>query len=125
MYWEQISLAATHAVRSSSVTVESLLGSVLEQSQRDIVRERSRADEGMSTVALSARQQVCNGTTRSEALMREITGQGPEKTLNRGFALVRDHSGRAITRMNQTLSESTIEIQFSDGKVTATTGKQL
>ena len=120
-YWGQISLGATHAVRSSSVTVESLLGSVLEQSQRDIVRESSRADEGMSTVALSARQQVCNGATRSESLMREITGQGPEKTLNRGFALVRDQSGRAITRMNQTLSDSTIEIQFSDGKVSATT----
>jgi exodeoxyribonuclease VII large subunit len=107
------------------VAVESLLGNVLEQSRRDIVREGSRAVEGISVVASSARQQVCNGKTRSEALMREITGQGPEKTLNRGFALVRDQSGQAITRMNQTLSESTIEIQFSDGKVSATTGKQL
>jgi exodeoxyribonuclease VII large subunit len=57
--------------------------------------------------------------------MREIAGQGPEKTLKRGFALVRDQTGKPITRVAQTVSDATIEIQFSDGKVTAAVGKQL
>jgi exodeoxyribonuclease VII large subunit len=57
--------------------------------------------------------------------MREIAGQGPEKTLNRGFALVRDQSGKPVTRVAQIASGSSIEIQFSDGKVAATAGQQL
>ena len=56
---------------------------------------------------------------------REIAGQGPEKTLTRGFALVRDQTGKPIARAAQTGSDTAIEIQFSDGKVSATTVKQL
>jgi exodeoxyribonuclease VII large subunit len=125
MYWGQISLGAKHHLRSTSVIVETLLGGVLEQSRRDIVRASTQADEGLSVVAASARLQVRDGAARSEGLMREIAGQGPEKTLKRGFALVRDQTGKPITRVAQTVSDATIEIQFSDGKVTAAVGKQL
>ena len=52
--------------------------------------------------------------------MREIAGQGPEKTLKRGFALVRDPEGAPITRATQAQPGTAIQIQFSDGSVTAT-----
>jgi exodeoxyribonuclease VII large subunit len=125
MYWGQISLGAKHALRATSVTVDTVLGGVLEQSRRDILRARTQADEGLSVVAASARLQVRDGAARSEVLMREIAGQGPKKTLKRGFALVRDQTGKPITRAAQTVSDAAIEIQFSDGKVTAAVGKQL
>jgi exodeoxyribonuclease VII large subunit len=125
LYWGQISLGAKHALRATSVTVDTLLGSVFEQSRRDIERARTEADEGLSLVAASARLQVRDGATRSEALMREIAGQGPQKTLSRGFALVRDQAGQPLTRLAQTSRGSAIEIQFSDGKVSATTAKQI
>ena len=125
MYWGQISLGAKHALRATSVTVDTLLGGVLEQSRRDIERARAEADESLLVVATSARLQVRDGAERSEALMREIAGQGPEKTLKRGFALVRNQTGKPITRAAQTVGGAAIEIQFSDGKVSAATGKQL
>ena len=125
MYWGQISLGAKHALRATSVTVDTLLGGVLEQSRRDMERARAEADESLSVVATSARLQVRDGAERSEALMREIAGQGPEKTLKRGFALVRNQTGKPITRAAQTVGGAAIEIQFSDGKVSAAIGKQL
>ena len=125
MYWGQISLGAKHALRATSVTVDTLLGGVLEQSRRDMERARAEADESLSMVATSARLRVRDGAERSEALMREIAGQGPEKTLKRGFALVRNQTGKPITRAAQTVGGAAIEIQFSDGKVSAATGKQL
>ena len=125
MYWGQISLGEKHALRATSVTVDTLLGGVLEQSRRDMERARAEADESLSVVATSARLQVRDGAERSEALMREIAGQGPEKTLKRGFALVRNQTGKPITRAAQTVGGAAIEIQFSDGKVSAATGKQL
>jgi exodeoxyribonuclease VII large subunit len=125
MFWGQISLGARHTLRSSVVSTNSMLAGVLEQTRRDVVAARLCAHEGISEVALAARLQIREGANRSEALMREITGQGPEKTLSRGFALVRDQAGKPLTRAAQTAINSAIEIQFSDGTLSATTGKQI
>ena len=46
--------------------------------------------------------------------MREIAGQGPEKTLNRGFALVRDTTGQVVT--SATTPDTQITIEFRDGQ---------
>lgn len=57
--------------------------------------------------------------------MREIAGQGPAKTLGRGFALVRKLDGEPVTRASAVSERSPLEIQFSDGKVAATAGKHI
>ena len=56
---------------------------------------------------------------RSEALLREVAGQGPEKTLGRGFAVVRDVSGKPVTRVGQVTPGQRVSVQFSDGSVGA------
>ena len=63
--------------------------------------------------------------TDSQALLREITGQGPEKTLQRGFAIVRSQGGKPLTRVSQAIDGAAIEIEFQDGRVAATTQKHL
>ncbi len=55
--------------------------------------------------------------------MREISGQGPDKTLSRGFAVVRDGEGRTITSLRHTMPDQAVEIQFRDGAIGARTGK--
>ncbi len=124
MYWGQISLGTNHALRSIAVTVESLIGTVYDQSRRDIERARTRVNDDVSIVGASSRTQVRDSASRSEALMREIAGQGPEKTLRRGFAFVRDQSGKPLTRAEQITGDLAFEIEFSDGKVNAITEKK-
>jgi exodeoxyribonuclease VII large subunit len=124
MYWEQVSLGVKHALRSASMKVDSMHEGVLERTRRDVVSARADADDSVLMVGASAKRLVRDGASRSEALMREIAGQGPEKTLKRGFALVRDETGKPITRAAQSMSRSAIEIQFTDGKVAATIEKQ-
>ena len=51
--------------------------------------------------------------------MREIAGQGPEKTLERGFAVIRDVGGKPVTRVTQTTPGQVVSVQFSDGAVGA------
>jgi exodeoxyribonuclease VII large subunit len=123
--WQQISLDAGRSLRMASAESEVLLGTVLGEAGRDVTNARSRAEDAHASVGASAKQIVRAASVGSEALMREIAGQGPEKTLSRGFALVRDQAGEPLTRAMQTSSGSAIEIQFSDGKVSATTGKQI
>jgi exodeoxyribonuclease VII large subunit len=123
--WQQISLDAGRSLRMTSAESDVLLGTVLGEAGKDVTNARSRAEDAHASVGASARQIVRSASVGSEALMREIAGQGPEKTLSRGFALVRNQHGKPLTRAAQTSDCSAIEIQFSDGKVSATAGKQI
>ena len=100
-----------------------MLGGVLECAGRDAARYRQGALEAIEGVGSSARQIVREGRERSQALMREIAGQGPEKTLSRGFALVRDCEGKPLTRAAQGALGAAIEIEFQDGRLRAVTGR--
>jgi len=123
--WQQIGLDARRSLGMASADSEALVGTVLDEACRDATNARSRAEDALASVGASAKQLVRSASVGSEALMREIAGQGPEKTLTRGFALVRGQAGKPITRAGQTASGSPIEIQFGDGKVAATAGQQL
>ncbi|MEO8122309.1 MAG: exodeoxyribonuclease VII large subunit, partial [Rhodoferax sp.] len=70
-------------------------------------------------VGMYARQAVSKASTLSEALMREIAGQGPEKTLTRGFAIVRDADGATVTSAMGVPIGASLEIQFRDGRLAA------
>ena len=49
----------------------------------------------------------------------EVAGQGPEKTLGRGFAFVRAADGRTVTSAASISGGDNINIQFRDGIVPA------
>ncbi len=123
--WSQVTVGAKHAIRTASAEGDALIGGVIERAQRDAMRARQATEEALGSVSTTAKLLVREGATRSEALMREIAGQGPEKTLNRGFAIVRTEKGVPLTRAAQATDGSAIEIQFQDGRVAATTGKHL
>lgn len=125
MYWSEIAQGTRHALKTEAVGAQGLMGNVLEQARRDVGQVKAAAGDALELVGSSARLQVRDAAARSEALLREIAGQGPEKTLRRGFALVRDHLGKPITRSVQTPNRSPIEIQFSDGTVSAVTTENI
>ena len=94
------------------------LAAVLERATLDATRARQAAERDLGHVQGSARRVVVDARTRTEALMREIAGQGPEKSLGRGFAIVRS-GDTTITSARQAAAGAAIEIQFRDGRVAA------
>jgi exodeoxyribonuclease VII large subunit len=124
-FWSQITLGAAHAIRSASTEGNALVGGILERAQRDASRAKQATGDALAEVSTSAKLLVREAATRAEALMREIAGQGPEKTLGRGFAIVRSQSGKPVTRASQAVDGAAIEIQFQDGRVAATAEKHL
>ena len=68
----------------------------------------------MGDTAIMAKKSPVEARDRSQALMREIAGQGPEKTLRRGFTLVRNAAGHAVT--SSLATDTDIFIQFRDGQ---------
>lgn len=55
--------------------------------------------------------------TNTQSLIREIMGQGPEKTLNRGFAIIRDHENNTITNTKDATLVKKLKIEFKDGEL--------
>ncbi|MFZ4792140.1 MAG: exodeoxyribonuclease VII large subunit [Candidatus Competibacteraceae bacterium] len=64
-------------------------------------------------------QQAGNNAGR---LLREILGQGPQRTLQRGFALVRDASGQPVTSRAVAGQHARLSLEFHDGVIAVARG---
>ena len=123
--WGQITLGASHAVQTTHTLADGLVGSVMDLTHRSVADARALTATALDNVGTSSRQNLRESKDRSEALIREIAGQGPDKTLKRGFALVRSQDGKPVTRAAQTTTGAALEIEFSDGKVNAITNQRI
>jgi exodeoxyribonuclease VII large subunit len=117
----EVRAEARQSLRAARAGSQVALAAVLERAALDARQAGALVDRQRSDVATGARRALVEARTRSQALLREIAGQGPEKTLARGFALVRDADGRTITRAAQAKPQQTIEITFRDGSLAART----
>ena len=115
---EVISSAQRH-LEIARQQVPVLRDAVLERSANAAAMAREGAERGIEEVRAGAGRIVTLAKTNAEALMREIAGQGPEKTLKRGFALARTPDGVAVTSAAQASEIEALEIQFHDGVVPA------
>jgi exodeoxyribonuclease VII large subunit len=103
--------------------VDAGLPTVLERAASDVRQVSAAVEQAGRSLAERSRQAVSQATLASQSLAREIAGQGPQKTLGRGFALVRS-AGAVITDARQAMDSAGqgagIEISFTDGTVRAT-----
>jgi exodeoxyribonuclease VII large subunit len=109
------------AIRAARVLAQSQFDAVLERAALDARLAAQATDRTLAELAGQARGIVADAATRSEALMREITGQGPDKTLGRGFAIVRAADGSTVTSAAQAPAGAAIDIEFRDGHLAART----
>ena len=115
----EIRSQARLVIREARSGTHVLHDSVLERSTLAARRAREDAERALVDVAMGAKRVTGEAATGAQALLREIAGQGPDKTLGRGFALVRGADGQPITRAAQASAGQAIEIQFRDGRVAA------
>lgn len=117
---------ARQGLRESRAQVTQAWDTVSRLTAADIKETRGQLERHLHSIGHDATQQIEQSRQASQALMREITGQGPQRTLNRGFALVRDSQGRPITRAAEldnpaqgTQPAQYIRIEFADGQRSA------
>ena len=117
----EVRINAKQTLRAAREGTSSAFTDVLERTAVQTRDASTSIERGVADVAMGAKRTVSDTATRSEALMREIAGQGPEKTLERGFAIIRDADGNTITSSKNVQQHINIELQFRDGKVRAKT----
>ncbi|CBL47001.1 XseA, Exonuclease VII, large subunit [gamma proteobacterium HdN1] len=88
---------------------------VKQSSLANVRAARQACEESRSRVAERADVQLKSAQQQAIALMREITGQGPEKTLARGFVIVRAGDQKPVTSLSHAQSLDRFNVQFKDG----------
>lgn len=116
---ESIKAEARSSVRDARVTSEQALQASVERTAVTAAAVKEQAKRAISDIAVDARRALRDAAMGTEAMVREITGQGPEKTLGRGFAMVSDESGKTVTSATRTLPGQQIKVQFRDGSIKA------
>jgi exodeoxyribonuclease VII large subunit len=110
----EIRAEASQALRTAKVLSAAEWRYVAERASTDLRQQREAVARSFDDTATRARRTLSDVRANAQALMREIAGQGPEKTLNRGFALVRDAAGEVIA--SATTPDTHITIEFRDGQ---------
>jgi len=115
----QVRERASSHVRLAKRVSNQKIESVVERGRSHTRRLASNVLEDMKTVAREAGRSIEVARTDSEALVREVSGQGPQKTLGRGFAMVRNADGKTIANASDVQGEDSIQVNFHDGAVNA------
>lgn len=110
---------AFSALRTAKVQVDATLSALLDRAGLDVRHSRAAAEAEFGSVIDRSRRTIRDATNGAQALFREIAGQGPQKTLGRGFAIVRDADGKTLTSAEGAAEAESIEVAFKDGKVGA------
>lgn len=114
---------STALIAEARSTADMSINMVFDRTSAGARAARRQADAQIAVLGERATATLSCARANSDALMREIAGQGPDKTLSRGFAIVRDAEGKPITSLHKVKPDQAIEIQFRDGAVDARTGK--
>lgn len=110
-----IRIDALSNINESRATAGLALNTVVDRTSASARTATQALDDRLHRVAERAEGVVQKAHANTQALMREVAGQGPEKTLTRGFAIVRTDEGRPVTSSEQARISPTLNIQFRDG----------
>lgn len=110
-------------LRAADVEVTGHAMSTLQRAAADIRQSSESSGRAFADLGRDAQRIVAEAQTQSAALMREVAGQGPDKTLGRGFSLVRGADGSTITSAATAAAGTAIKIEFHDGVLLAQTGQ--
>lgn len=117
--FSRVTANAGQAVEMARSRSRHHLDTVLERARSDLHAQRAASQGLIEQVGTLARRTVVDAARQSESLMREVAGQGPDKTKSRGFAIVRDEQGAALTRARDAAKGQVVHIEFHDGRATA------
>lgn len=101
---------------------ERLAGTAARLSPSLLSRAAAEAQRRLDRARLSpalAERPLRDGAQRLAALTRVMSQLHPEKPLERGYAIIRDGAGRALTARADAAAEPLLRVQFRDGTLTA------
>ncbi len=84
-----------------------------------IARLRERLEAREARLVRIGDRQTRDARAALDALGRTLASLGPQRVLERGFAIVRDGAGRVLTGAEAARKAAALEVEFADGRVRA------
>ena len=124
---------ANVACGTPSKTIQYITSSIINQAQaaqqhwvqfqhdvaQSLLLARQKVDEQHATVQHVVQTLLDRARTDIEHLLRQALHLGPQATLERGYTVVQDASGRPLTSAVQAQEQPSLTIRFQDGQVHA------
>ena len=85
-------------------------GRMVTKAVDDLDKSLSLLESGAISITDDARKDI-------ENFARIIVGMGPQSTLQRGFAIVRDNDDKPLTSREAAMNHASFQVQFRDGRV--------
>ena len=85
-------------------------GRMITKAVDDLDKSLSLLESGAISITDDARKDI-------ENFARIIVGMGPQSTLQRGFAIVRDDEDKPLTSREAAMNHALFQVQFRDGRV--------
>ncbi len=117
--FNQVRLAASQSVSRARQMTEGQLPLLLSRADASVKSQKQLVDSTMAAISERSRRGLQDAASQAEALMREIAGQGPQKTLRRGFAMVRTQGGHTVTGAQEVAEGVQIDVKVRDGVIEA------
>jgi len=114
----EIRTEAANVVNTARSVSTTRLEGIRDRAKLDLLRSREDIQLELRDVTTYARRVLTDAKTSSTALFREIAGQRPEKTLGRGFAIIRNAERKPVTSQTEVKTGEALDIEFRDGHVT-------
>lgn len=115
----EIRVETSNVVKTARTLTATRLDAIRDRAAVDLLRSRESVKQEFGDMVTSARRAIADAKKSSQAMVLEVTGQGPQKTLGRGFAIVRDEQGQPITSAAGAKPGSGVDIEFRDGRLAA------
>jgi len=115
----QVQADAATGLRNARREIHDARRDVLGRADQAAAGQRARATELVEEVDRLARSTLRWGADAAESTFREVVAQGPQKTLGRGFAVVRSAEGGVITSAAAAEEAPGLQVQFQDGSIDA------
>jgi exodeoxyribonuclease VII large subunit len=80
-------------------------------------KARDEFDHAIRMIKNSAMSMADGATKDIESFARIVVGMGPQSTLQRGFAILRDTDDEPVTSREAAVSLDTLEIEPRDGRL--------
>lgn len=113
----RLAQSATSALGRLSREVDRHADAILTAARQRVANAQRGIVEMTQTLETAPRQKVQIAGQNVAQWIRHVLLVGPQKTLQRGFAIVRSSDGKPVTRRAAAEAHSALNIEFSDGIV--------
>lgn len=112
-----VTLHASKGVAQSRERTQAHYDALRDVAGASLRRRREALQTSMQDVVVGARRSIVQARSDAASQFQAIAGMGPGRTLQRGFAIVRDDAGATVTSATRVAAGNHVEIEFRDGRV--------